>query len=370
MSNSFVPENAQDTASTWSPETVIGQEEALLPARGFFGWWHRLTAPPRPPARASYVQREAYRKAQLFSTVAFFLLILLIFFFPATFFMQPHVVYFDASLILCDIVALMINKARRTNIASVLLIAGCEVVLSGVILFIRPLDATVLQLYDLFIVIELLALSLLPVSSIFVLATLHSIFISMDMLLQERTRDLIDLVNSQLVPMLVRPIGLQFMVAGVVFLWVRSASRATERAHRAEMIARMEHHMALQRQEVEREKQELEESIQQLVKTHVDVSQGQLSGRISYPPAKVLWPLVGILNSLWTRLQRSQQNEHDLQQLKQAIMSSAETIRTLSSPEQLTRVPRTGTVLDPLLFSVKALVDRRPDRGPFSGHGQ
>jgi hypothetical protein len=371
MGNSFIPENGQEADSNWSPEGVLGQEESVLPESGFWGWWHRLTVAERPAARASYAQRETHRRAILFSTISFFLLILLIAFLPATLFMPPHVIYLDSALIVCDIIALFfLNKAGRTNIASVFLIASAEVVLSGVIIFIRPLDATVIQLYDLFIIIELLAVSFLPVTSIFFLAGLHSVFISVDLILQNKTADIALLVNTQLLPMLIRPIGLQFMVAGVVFLWVRSATQATARAKRVEMIARMEHRMAVQRQEATQEKQELEESIQQLVKAHVDVSQGQLVGRVAYPPAKVLWPLVGVLNSLWTRLQRSQQHERELQQLKQAIVSSAEYIQGMAGPGQLPHIPRTGTDLDQVFLSVKTLAEKRTDRsGPNSGWG-
>lgn len=369
MSNSSFPEPTEKGVSLPPRITLIQSTEKT---GGFLGWWHGLTAPARPAADASFLIRETYRKAQLFSTVDLFLIVLLCFFMPATFFMNAHVPYLCGSLIVCGIIALFVNRVGLTIVASLMLVIGCEIVLSCVILFTRPMDATIVQLYDLFIIIELVAVSLLPVRSVFLLALLHSGFICWHLLFfGPWSAEMAALIETQLLPVLVRPVGLQFMVAGVIYIWVRNALAANERANRAEMIAKLENTVVHQRATIEQEKQVLEESIQQLVKAHVDVTQGQLAGRIPYPPAKSLWPLVGVLNTLWVRLQRSQQGDMELKQLKQAIVKSAEYLQNGVTPDRMKQIPRTGTELDQLLLAIKPAsstpLDKRNERGPFPG---
>jgi hypothetical protein len=162
---------------------------------------------------------------------------------------------------------------------------------------------------------------------------------------------------------LARPVGLQLIIAGVVFIWVSSATNAIARANKAEMIATLEHTIAEQGTLIEKEKQALEESIKQIVQAHVDATNGQLVTRIPYPPAKVLWPLVGVVNSLWIRLRHSQQNEQELNQLKQAISAYTALVHRASiSSQQAVPMQRTGTALDPLILSIGKLQPSSPPR--------
>lgn len=154
--------------------------------------------------------------------------------------------------------------------------------------------------------------------------------------------------------MVVRPVGLQIIIAGVAYLWVRSAIRAITRADRAEMVAKLEHTLAEERAHFELAKHQLEQSIQQLVQTHADAMNGQMVAKIPYPPeARVLWPLIGVINSLWVRLQHTHQTERDLLQLKQAIASYTTLLRQSAlTPQQPLPAYQTRTELDTLIFAV------------------
>jgi len=123
------------------------------------------------------------------------------------------------------------------------------------------------------------------------------------------------------------------------------------------MVATLEHTISEQRALIEHEKQELEESIRQLIQAHVDAANGQLLSRVTYPPAKSLWPLVGAMNSLWARLQHTQQIEYELQLLRRAIAYYIERMQQNSIGSGQPSVPfvRTGTSLDQLMLAVKAL---------------
>ncbi len=75
--------------------------------------------------------------------------------------------------------------------------------------------------------------------------------------------------------------------------------------------------------------------------------------QLPYPPAKILWPLVGAMNLLWSRLQRAQQIEREHQHLQQVIVSYTQLIQQEGSHASLPLV-QTGTVLDPLILAAQA----------------
>lgn len=355
MSNSFFSQYPP-SESTWAPAELMSTppdwQDRLL------GWWYNLTAVPEPPANASFVRREAVRRIRLFSTVCFFFLVILLIFFPACLFLPNHlVIYMDGIIIGITVGTLFLNRAGRTLLAGVILVIASEIVLTVVITTTLPLDEPSIQLYDLYLVVDLLAVSLIPPQTIFVLAFFNSIFIGVDLLYQPHTAGLAHDLVSQYIPMLVRPVGLQIIVAGVAYLWVRSATRAITRADRAEMIAKLEHTIAEDRALFEQAKKQLEGSIQQLVKTHAEAINGQMIARIPYPPeAKVLWPLIGVINSLWVRLQHMHQTERELQQLKQVIAWYTEVLRRAAlAPQQPLPMYQTKTEMDSLILAVAKL---------------
>ncbi|HLZ56658.1 MAG TPA: hypothetical protein VKR06_06895 [Ktedonosporobacter sp.] len=364
MSN-LISDNSE-AQQPWSPTEIVEQESDR--ESGLAQLWYGLTAPPRPPVNASFVRREADRKARLLSSVAFFFLLTLLLFFPACFFMPTITPIADAFAMLGAVIALLFNRVGRTTTGGIIMVLGAEIALASVILGIRPLSPAGIQLYDLYVIIILLAVSLLPPRSVFVFAVIHSIFTAVDLSLgiHPQTAALAqDLqIQTQLLPALVRPIGLQLIVSGVAYIWVRSATRAIERANRAEMVAMLEHTISEQRAFIEHEKEELEESIQQLIQAHVDATKGQLVSRISYPSAKPLWPLVGAMNALWARLQHTQQIEHELHLLRQAISYYTQLIQKNapgSGPAALPLV-RTGTDLDQFIVALRKLYSTSPDQ--------
>ncbi len=365
--SSSMPNNSMSSPS-WNPDALVAQE----PERqsGLVHWWYQHTAPPRPPANATLVRREADRKARLLSIVAFFFMLTLLLFLPASFFMPfftPLAVIFAMA---ATLISLVLNRAGKTTAGGVVITMGAEIALTSVILMFRPMGAADIQLYDLYVLIILLAVSLLPPRYIFLFAVAHCAFITGDMLVQPHTQALADSLRTQLIPAIARPVGLQLLSASVTYIWVRSATRAIERANRAELVAKLEHTISEERAIVEREKQEMDESIQQLIRAHVDAANGQLTGRIPYPPAKALWPLVGAINSLWVRSQRAQQLEQEHQQLQQAIAYYVDLMRkNASAPGQATLpLVRTGTSLDQLLLAIKAhYSSSRPLDTPYPG---
>ncbi|MBO0778901.1 MAG: hypothetical protein J2P37_08760 [Ktedonobacteraceae bacterium] len=336
----------------WHPSEVVEQE----PEQGvFFQWWYTLTAPPRVPVDASFVRREVDRKARLLSTVAFFFGIVLLIFLPASFFMQRIIVIADTFAIVATLIALIFNRVGKTTLSGLIIVFGSEIALATGILGNNPFRPADIQLYDLYVLLILLAVSLLPPRYVFLFALLHSLFISVDLIYlmghPELAGALSQDLQTQIIPAIARSVGLQLLAAGVSYIWVGSSSRAIERANRAEMVATLEHTIAEQRAISEQEKQELTESIQLLIQTHTALANGQTMNRIPYPPAKILWPLIGTMNTLWGRLQRAQQVEREYQQLQQAIATYANLIR--KDTHAALPLVNTGTSLDQLILAAQ-----------------
>jgi hypothetical protein len=353
MRNSSLSETPS-TSGVWSPSEVIATETSDLHDR-LLGWWYALTAVPEVAANASFAKREAVRRVRLFSTVSFFFLLVLFIFLPACPFLpNPYVTALDASLIVATGFTIVINRMKKPLLAGILLVIASEIVLTAVITTTLPFDEISLQLYDLYLIIDLLAVSLIPPQYIFFLAACNSIFIWFDLMYQPHIPFMQHDLLTQFIPIVVRPIGLQVIVAGVTYIWVRSVSRAIARADRAEMVAALEHTIAEERSSSENAKTQLEESIQQLVLMHAEAMNGQMIAKIPYSQdAKILWPLIGVINSLWVRLQRSHQTEQELRQLRQMITSYAGLLRQGSlTPQRPVPIYRTKTDLDALILEI------------------
>ncbi|GHO46033.1 hypothetical protein [Ktedonospora formicarum] len=323
-----------------------------------FGWWYKLTMPPRPPANASIIKKEAYRRHRTISTVGILFLIMEIMDITVVIGARSMVMNVDYVLVYLFIAAMMVaNRLGRPVLAGSIPVFGCEILLIFTILYMYPeMNIVSIMFYGLFVFIELLSISLLPIGFVFVFAVLDSTFIVLDYFLQPKEALLTQAIGANGFVVFGVPVALQFLVAFISALWVSTASAASKRANRAEMMAAIESAVAKDRLLADQEKRELEVSIQQLVQVYVDASHGKMVERIPYPPAKVLWPLVGVLNALWMRLRSAQLTETEFHRIKQAITAyDALLQRTAQAPNQSIPFLRTGTDIDMLNISLQAI---------------
>lgn len=345
-------------ADTWS---IQGTATTLVETRRWarlMAWWHRLASPPEPDKDAIIRKREAYRRARSVSTVIFYFLPAMVMVFPSSLFMpNVYVRYVVIAMMAACICSLLFNRAGHTNIAGMFLAGSFEVAITTVILTTTPLNPTGLQLYDLYILVELLAIAVLPVRAVWAIAFVDSVFVSIDLFCQPRTLDFTRLLAEQsYFSIVTRPIALMIIVASGTSLWLHSISKATRQSYQAEFVANLEHAAAEQSAVEAEAKQILEESIQQFVRAHTLLANGQSIERIAYPPARILWPLVGIVNNLWARLQRSQQRENEYTQLQHELMVYNEFLqRAKLVPGQPLPVYKSKTMLAPLALSTTKL---------------
>ncbi len=297
-------------------------------------WWDRLNVLAELPGGIPLAVRESARRRRLVSTillvVAGFQLVNL----PGAIKDQSPVALGTVvlGLVICG-VAMLFNRGGKAIVSSILLIVvidlGC-----GLMLLTSPmgLDVANLPIFDVLIVSELIAVSLLPAVSVFPIALGNSLFILGDMALQPHTPALNQLLASGMAyDVIIQPVGLQIIVALVTYLWVRSALRAIARADRAEEVAE------LKRRDAERTHQ-LETGIQQLLQTQVRAANGDLLARANLSQDNVLWQVGVSLNMLLTRLQKAGREasraEYENQQLRGEVARLTEVLREVRAGQQ------------------------------------
>lgn len=345
-------------SNVWAPGEILRQE-ATIQNRW---WWHRLTTPPPPASQSTMKQRETARRASLLSIIVFFLMLVVLILTPATLFIPNHYVVLLCliMLVICA-VSLLFNRANKVLLASILVVGTLELALALVVASTIPFDVANLPLYDLLIMAELFAASLLPLPYIFATALLNILFICGDLYLQKNfpgfaTLALKNYLQVQFYAALARPVSLEIIVGVVIYLWVRSTSQALARADRAELIARLEHDLAEQ-------KKQLETGIQQILQTHSEVANGNLDSRTPLTQDHALWPLANALNNLLTRFQRYHNSEKELQYIQNILPPLVHALQNAEQEQRpIPAFPRTSTAIDPLFswLSGKRLIPPSP----------
>ena len=345
MSNTSLPGSPLDK-KIWSP-AELADEHKEAAQYSLVKWWYDLTALPEPEVNASFVKRETARKSRLFSTVLFYFTLVLIVFFPCCLLLpNKYDIWIDGILIVLSIVSLVLNRQGQTTMAGIIVVAAFQLALTIIIFTTTPFDETSIQIYDLFIMTELLTVSLLPPQTVFILAVANSAVIVASLLYEPHTQILAIDLQTQFIPVMIRPVALQFIIAGVTYVWVYSTLKAISRADRAEMVASLEHALVEQ-------KRELEVGIEQILQTHVAVANGNFNARAPLSQDNVLWQIARALNTLLVRLQRASQAEKELQRVQQAVAYSVNMIQQAEQHQQPPRLPFTQTAIDPLVVALQ-----------------
>ena len=277
----------------------------------------------------SVALREQARRKQIVSAV---LLVIVIFQFaelPGALLMHTamDIGTVVLGLALCAVAALF-NQFGKVTIVTVLLIAvidlGC-----GLMLLTSPmgLDVSDLPVFDVLLVSELIAVSLLPAISVFPVALGNMLFTIVVLLFAPRTMELTMVLNSNMAyNTILQPLGLQLIVAVVSYIWVRSALRALARADRAEEISQ------LQRREAEllRREAEFNHSLTQgsehLLQVLVRAANGDQGVRSMLTQDHPLWRIGNALNVLLTRVGRMANAEQEIKRLRVTIAQLTERV--------------------------------------------
>ena len=337
------------------PTVVRGTREPQLQERrrGILEFWYRASAPPVPPDNASLAQRELARRGRLASVILLFTLLLGIIVTPTVFFSQnPFTLPVHWSTLTINVLALVLNRRGKVGIAGGLVVISLFLTLAVNLVSPTGLGVSSLPLFELLVVPELIAVSLLPASSVYVVALMNSLFAVCDLLFVRRAPDLEQLFAKTRFGLILQPIILYILVAVVTYLWVRSATQALIRADRAEEIAALEQR-ELERQQGEIEqKRQLDLGIQQILQTHVQVANGNFRARAPLTQENILWQVAYSLNNLIARLQGYSRAEIELRRLRMQVAHLVRAVHAARHYGNFIWVEPSGTLLDPLITEI------------------
>jgi prefoldin subunit 5 len=314
------------------------QEESLR-KNSYLEWWYRLTAPPEVASNASVAERERARRARLSSTILFVLLLSLFASLIGAILQSDRTLLFVLlPSFLVSIVVLALNRLGKVLTAGIILVSGFELGhIAGLVGNPHGLAASDLPGFDFLVESILLAVSFLPIKTVPWLALGNCIFIWAALTFLPHTADLGSLLATQAYSTIETPIALQVIIAFVTYLWVRSTNRAIARADRAEVVASLQ-------QTIAQQKQQLDEGIQQILQTHVQVANGNFQARAPLMQDNSLWQIAVSLNNLLARLQRLgdseralQQEKYELQKTRDALDQSKQEVARLSESIHKTR---------------------------------
>ena len=352
--HSFHPQ-ASDQPGQEYPPLYLAE---LSPPRkiGPLEWWYRLTAPPDPPPSANFRRHEAARRGRLISLLLLLMIIIVFVVLPIALFSGNYpllIILFIGLGTQC--LTLALNRRGHVLVAG-LIIVGVTMIGYVLAQTFNPGGLRVGDLpdFDLLVWVELLAVSLLPARSVFVVAALDSFFIWADVSFQPHAPDLVHFLSTDGYAAIGRPITIQIVVAVVAYLWVRSATAAIARADRAEVIAALEHAMAAQQRASRQQTLELEESIAQLVETHQRVSAGDFRARVHLQEEDVLAPVADSLNLLLVRFQRLLAESEELERTKVQSARVVASLREAVVTGKLPRLPEqgAGTTVDLIILEL------------------
>jgi hypothetical protein len=317
-------------------------------------------------ASASLKQREAHRRGRLIATILLMqLCVIAIIAVPVGLFVNPLLLPNLLVTAVVLLIAVACNRRGRVVLAGILAVGVLELSLGLNIIFSSTAGLTVfaLPLFDLLVLGELLAVSLLPEWTVVLAALFNICFIGGAFLLLPKTAAFAEILgSSQAIDALARPIAIQIMVAVVTYLWVRGAKRALERADRATTIAALQHQLAEQNRTAAEQKRLLEQSIQLIVETHTRVANGDWSARVPLTQDNVLWQVAGLLNNVLSRVQRLQQAEVENERTRQATAYLIQLLqRAQGRPIQWRQ---TGTVLDSVVAQYHSMLRESRQQWP------
>ncbi|MBA2288503.1 MAG: hypothetical protein H0W02_23750 [Ktedonobacteraceae bacterium] len=328
------------TTSSWD------QQPQATRRTGPLEWWHKLAAPVEPK-NATPHDREVVRAGRLSSVI----LLMLIGFGWS---LLPNAIFSANRAFLPILVSSMIvnwgmvyfNRQGKIILVGLILVIVVELCFIAVVLTsptgLTPWSMTT---FNLIAVTELIAVSLLPPKSVFLVALCNAIFTWIAVTFLHHRSDFIMPTVASYYSILMEPIVLQFIVAIVTYLWVQGATQAIARA---EQVAALERVMAEKDRAIAEQKQQLDQGIQQILQTHVQVANGDLNARAPLARENVLWQVAHNLNNLLARLQRSSQIEQELQRTSAETTRLATAVRNAKAQRRPIQVARSGTVLDPL----------------------
>ncbi|HEX9067887.1 MAG TPA: hypothetical protein VF807_03885 [Ktedonobacterales bacterium] len=250
------------------------------------------------------------------------------------------------------ILVVALNRAGLVTVAGVMLVALVTAAIFGGTIA-SPIGLTMGELpnYDAMAVAVVVAATVLPRVSAFIVAGVNSLAIVLDYLIQPHNQNLIQdaklytSVQQQAISLLVRPIALHFMLAIVAFLWVRGIEMQMRRADYAEELAEAE------RRELESSYQ-MEEDVRHLLHVFTQIEHGDLRARVPQLRTATLARIAASMNNMITYLEQNSDAPWVLRRTDQAASRVAATVRAWHEGREEMLPPPSGTMVDAIIVAL------------------
>jgi hypothetical protein len=351
------------------PVVAVEAEEVGMSSYNARAWqprparWLRLasSSPYRP--QYTIADRERARRSDLIAWLALGMFGVVLIVSPiAIDDTQALLVYLGFALALILVIAL--NRLGQIRLAGGLLVS-CVTGAVFAYMLSSPLGLTMGQLpnYDALAVGVVVAASVLPRASGFVVAAINSSLIVADYLLRPHNANLVadaalySSVAQQTVSLLVRPIALQFIFAVIAYLWVRGTDRAIRRADRAEEIA------VLEARELERTRL-LEEGVGYVRQTIARWAHGDLKARVPIMPVPALTHMCEDLNGFIIAFSYLSNADYHLRRLQGDVSALTVALRQWMAGGMPQWPLPSGTALDDVLEILAELRRRASAMAP------
>lgn len=350
----------------FSTIALIDRDQAAREHPGPLAWWHRIAAPPLPPADADLYEREAYRRGKYISNTLLAMISVTIVLVVLIGGFVNHNLLANLGLtllILC--IATFFNRRGKIIISGILVVLVQDTSMMTLLLGFPNFSPYLLPVFDLLVIPELFAASLLPAYFVFFDMFLHLIyFICALTFLFHKDAQLTALLAQPaiFVDILAKPAVIQFITAIVAFTWMRSVTHSIERATRATSIAILEKNIAEQTQVEALQKRQLEGEICEIIDVHSQVASGNFEVRVPLRQGNILWSVAGSLNNLIVRLRNSLKDTYRLRQTDEAIARFFQACN--EHPRDLIPWQPTGTSIDALVQQHNALAQQQYTPAP------
>jgi hypothetical protein len=336
--------------------------------RGPLRWWYAIGAPPNVPQDAPLRERERVRIGKVTSLALFIELIEMgIAGFSTREDPNKILAFGYLGIVLALLLALLLNRSRRTTFAGVLVVVMLEIAM-GLTIFGVPhqqLTSFNLPLFELFIQPLLIAASLFPIWCVFPIALYHIAFIILSITFMAKTPDLVAHIRVMPYTAYGIPITVQVFATLISFIWVRSAYDELRRAETAQEVTRLTQQLAEQMMVAAGRREELERNIEVIRSALVGISNGNYQQRISLTQQDILWPIALSLNNLLNRVRGFREQSRHFEQihmLLSELTSELRQSRTSMKPLQIP-ITNTGTEFDALTVELRAWL-------PISSHAE
>jgi hypothetical protein len=342
----MVSTSTDNKKSGSSRESSHWNEQGIGPHGGLLEWWYSLVAPVEPQNSTPH-DRERVRAGRLSSIILLIMFCFGLIQLPNALVSTNHFFLFILLISMTINVGIFVlNRRGKVIVAGIIMIVVVETAFITIVLTTPTgLSSRSLTIFYLIVLTELMAVSLLPPKSVFLMALCNGLFTWAAISFLPHTADFKLLTPSAYYSALASPLALQVIVAIVTYLWAQGAKQAIERA---EQVATLERALAERDRAAAEQKRQLEHGIQQILQTHIQAANGHFGARAPLARDNILWQVAYGLNNLLARLQRASQSENELQRANTEVVRLMEAVRDAKARRYLLQVPKSGTILDPL----------------------